>query len=130
MEGLTVGHAQGQSVFQRGFIHRHLLNWIKISTYIPTISMKIFFQSNYTDYGHFDKKKYIEIFSSETWTELIFGWSTFKIICDTSAPILKYKHLIGRNFEWRAWLSDTHKDSQCFRGDLYTGTCWNKCLWI
>ena len=54
--------------------------------------MKIFFQSNYTDYGHFDKKKYIEIFSSETWTELIFGWSTFKIICDTSASTKEVCH--------------------------------------
>ena len=32
------------------------------------------------------EKDHIEIFCSEIWAEMIFGWPTFKIMCDILHP--------------------------------------------
>jgi hypothetical protein len=46
------------------------------------------------------KKDHINIFCSKIWAEMIFGWRTFKIICDT--PIF-YK-LLKSNWKPREQL--------------------------
>ena len=53
------------------------------STYITGI---------YSDYGYFENRNHIRI-CKETWTKMIFCWSTFKIMFHTQPSILKPRWL-------------------------------------
>jgi len=54
------------------------------SAYHPSFFVKFFVQPIYTKYAYNNENKnHIKIFCWETSAKMIFGWSTFKIMCDT-----------------------------------------------